>query len=1813
MNLIDLQNRINTLISRFVVEVTGSTSAGRYDIALASERVLVPILKEVFDYSELKLLNTPEDPNTPAIDLGDSDKRIAFQVTAEKGIEKVKDALRGFVKYKRFENYDRLIIYILTERQKSYSQDSLEGIVSSHISFDEKHDIWDHKYLMQHINNISDINKLQRICSLLEEHFADFRENRQMELLYENPDDLFPEQLDDEISRDAMVNMLTENFKSRQNIQLVSGIKQSGKTTLLAQFARANRENSIVYFLDDHPLSHQPNIFLLNVCYQMNVLLSGSAPAQLEILNLAQLINVFQGLQAKIRDKASKEGKVYYLIVDGIERGLAGKIGERIIDLLPRGWKRLCVLSSCRADNIPTLPEYFKPEKFSILPFNRSETVQFFSDTDIDVSHRKTIHEKTGGLPGYLRIIKDTYLADPTKEFIVYDNINNLIGQQVERVLPKLDSLTLQSLRFLAISPAPLEVEILAYLISTEKSVLLANLSTNPLLRIDATRSRVSFSSQLAQEEVYKGLDQQQVAELTKQLQQTLETYAPDAPVLDLLYREAKDYKGFQKAFLPSAVWSTISASGVSRVVQRLRLLSELAQENNDIPGLIKWTLGMAIVKGFVDQAIDQDEIAALLAIGEEKKALRKIYALPDPASKIRLLARVYTHTLDQGGHVSREARDELLNMVRNLNTSNLERELLYEIIADLMLIFPDEALELLDKAFGDTDVESRPESTILNVDTISASAEDNLDRVMRRVDVSRVIRRALIGRPLSSILPELHASTTNAKELIIRDWCRFHKEDKGLVDAINLWIDTIEADRSFSVSLRALRQMSGVVANLPTTVRLPLIERLKIQRYLALEAPREEWVSLRFTLAEALYPIDQVKALQDVNDIEAEILNKFIAYDELSFALARLLLTLHRILPNDKDRFQKTLVKFQEVFANLLEHSAEQFEVMRQTIEVLVRVDADTALLVAAELNTRSRRLQAYQTIIESLFNARAEEDMSNALGEALKWIKLISEGHLNRALLESSAYCSGTHFKVHENNVQKLLEFADNVGQNATKAMILSHIAVFYKSIDISRSEQIYRDAVDVWRKETDLKFQLHSGYQIVQIYSKANIEEALSLYTSIEKLADEPGFDLAIGNLGSVLVDILRLAIRSLSKIQFTDEGDLRKLIEFITSQIPSPQVRLEMNALLAERAYQVEAISEGHEYVQAKILSAIKLMEPGVEREVAIRDTLFVIHEYDPSEAKFLSDQLPISLRNRAWLLVIFWVICRQQTQDLPINFHSSNIVTFRPKLQQAINTLQHLSFDTSINAAIQFISRSIYVSFKGNKIDENQALDLLTSMDNFLTTSRCLPDKDNILHEGFLILCESSIHASRSRIYKCLSPGRRSIVKKDLDEKWRNLSSRARKVPNIADRALVMADIARDWHFHLDRDNTLAVSLLDEAYAEAVQISTTLDKINRIETIVEVLSLVGNKDQAKLAIRFAIDCLRTLRGVDYEEKAAAIIQMAYKIDETMAEETLKSLDQKRAIDHFQPSQAVIKIQELVQSPNRINKVSPDDEYADYVISRASNMLRADLAIGKGVVQDRNVIMSWLRQSQFGSVGTIVDVVGWTLDLADYAAKGTAAYGGENRYAPPDIFLSVIELVKHLANKYISSEQRAGIPEALEESFSGLSQHVLAIDLGKQEFARKWMQQWLSEHVDLHLKVCDPNFGLDSLRLLVGTPPTARVTIVTTDARLPEAEEEKSVKLAFEQHWREATSQAMPRLQLIIVPSSSTQKFTKRVAITQRGALIFTHSLHELGVSRAKIALLQKGEIADIEEQYVNQMLNLDTWFADDVEPIIIRVP
>ena len=236
MNSITIKNRIKQLISRFRYEVECSTATGTTDINVESENLLRQLFSVVYGHKDLKNLNLSEGLNFPAIDLGDDEARIAYQITSTTDIQKIKNTLKKFVNHKLYERFDRLIIYILTEKQKTYRATGLEKIKDS-FSFDIENDVLDYQDLLKEISDLP-FDKLHRVEEILEQQFGDESNLNQestnpLDWLAQVNDSWVEDSATFKINREKLLNELL-NFASGGNGVIVGG-PGVGKSYLLKE------------------------------------------------------------------------------------------------------------------------------------------------------------------------------------------------------------------------------------------------------------------------------------------------------------------------------------------------------------------------------------------------------------------------------------------------------------------------------------------------------------------------------------------------------------------------------------------------------------------------------------------------------------------------------------------------------------------------------------------------------------------------------------------------------------------------------------------------------------------------------------------------------------------------------------------------------------------------------------------------------------------------------------------------------------------------------------------------------------------------------------------------------------------------------------------------------------------------------------------------------------------------------------------------------------------------------------------------------------------------------------------------------------------------------------------------------------------------------------------------------------------------------------------------------------------------------------------------------------------------------------------
>ena len=138
------------MLNNFKTEIQTFSSLGLTNINKHSENFLKRILNVTYGY-ELENLNKGKS-NYPGLDLGDKGEGIAFQITATKKSEKIDETLISCLKHKQYETFKQINVFILTNKQSSYT---LKTVTEPHFTFNSETNIQDFTVLLKDIEHLS--------------------------------------------------------------------------------------------------------------------------------------------------------------------------------------------------------------------------------------------------------------------------------------------------------------------------------------------------------------------------------------------------------------------------------------------------------------------------------------------------------------------------------------------------------------------------------------------------------------------------------------------------------------------------------------------------------------------------------------------------------------------------------------------------------------------------------------------------------------------------------------------------------------------------------------------------------------------------------------------------------------------------------------------------------------------------------------------------------------------------------------------------------------------------------------------------------------------------------------------------------------------------------------------------------------------------------------------------------------------------------------------------------------------------------------------------------------------------------------------------------------------------------------------------------------------------------------------------------------------------------------------------------------------------------------------------------------------------
>lgn len=160
MNKENYLNRIAQYLAELECQVKILNSINLYNINIVAEDFYAGLLNLIFD-AEYKNKNVIVK-NASSIDLYESKKKIAFQVTSDSSAKKIRETIDKFIKDGLYKDFNHLRILELTGKNNYRTVFNTNGL----FAFNAKNDVIDNADLMNEIRSLS-TDKIEEICEYL--------------------------------------------------------------------------------------------------------------------------------------------------------------------------------------------------------------------------------------------------------------------------------------------------------------------------------------------------------------------------------------------------------------------------------------------------------------------------------------------------------------------------------------------------------------------------------------------------------------------------------------------------------------------------------------------------------------------------------------------------------------------------------------------------------------------------------------------------------------------------------------------------------------------------------------------------------------------------------------------------------------------------------------------------------------------------------------------------------------------------------------------------------------------------------------------------------------------------------------------------------------------------------------------------------------------------------------------------------------------------------------------------------------------------------------------------------------------------------------------------------------------------------------------------------------------------------------------------------------------------------------------------------------------------------------------------------------
>lgn len=1510
----------------------------------------------------------------------------------------------------------------------------------------------------------------------------------------------------DFVKRDALLHQI-EKILDQNDVVYIQGDEGVGKSTLLLDFVLQNSENSISHFvIKNYNFSYSYDCILDHIYKQVYFYCYGVECDENIIVNITLLNSIQSQLYKKIRQANFKKKNLYF-VFDGFENLSISKLEilAPIFDNLP--WVKAKFIFT---GNNEIVGQIFKSKKlkfkeFSLINFSIHETKEYFKEFETTESQISEIHISAHkGLPATLKEIKLLCIdSGGVENFLNSDNIsqNTDFFQKHWDKVDLEDKIQQDILSIIAYNDILLNIPSICDILNIDIDLFNSKIETLPFL--DVNEDNIKYQTDTLKNFAKNKLIGQE-DRVNSLLIEYFENHMDDDESkynLPNLYRKAQQWEKLTKYFeIDTFIYVLEKYQTMGNLNTQFNYGFEASKKDSSKfdEARLRFALHKSSVKDIEKHQLWESEIEARIVLDDYDQALILANSALLKEDRLKLLATLAKQAKIRGLAESPDLISQIKDLYDQIDFSKI-REKGFEIAGLLIYCDLELAISLVEKVSENsagknsldyayayltlyaTQINKKSKSQIADIDVLNSKIQ-NLE-VKNMTNALMFISDEYNFEQLISHVKNLN--NFSQKLFLLKSWIINNKTKEDVHLAVKFTLEEIVKSSNENVpNATSLAEISIPLTYISNNDHLvELINLFDVHRN-SINRPTKDYVRLQLNIAVALQKINIEKVEDRIFDIYLFIDD----LDDLSVKTDCLSLLWLWLSKNDIDNSIENLLSQTNSIESqtrinvdlLLKDTAFHFKMVESIISTLVTDYPNFIFETIKKLNTEERRDVGNYLAVSEYIKNKEIEDID--FGIINKFYFQINNNSIREDIIIEVIDKFYNDKKRDPAYIPKLLPYYDlisKISKIANKCYVITH-AIKILDFDLKynlKIELLLKELLESW-EGIDVQWEkIEIGYLIARDLADYSVDEAKKYLNFATELKNNEVF--SSDTIAKTYINSIKLCIRAfcgllLSRKEYDEE--LHKIYELINS-LESTGEKLKLLSELTLRVYSMnkkdlfdkifkDSINPllsmwGKNLLDSYKSNTISLIAPAIylySQSLFFSDYLTSISEYHQNA----------SIRN----------ICDFILTNLVYDDPVDDKIIFQKLDYPAINELCILIEKSSNDYELSRYIEQIVKVIKENKTElpKEQFGTLKQKIKTIIDTK--FPSIKGIQHEGYKIISEAEL----------------LTLDNYVPVKWDNLVLRAKLIPNLSDKALILIMLANKMNISSGKKKSKLV-LMEEAFEAIKKIPSIYDKTNRFDATWETFLDI---DRGKFLQYIKLAFQNLLTSKDGEIAGLRnLIDVAQQHDTSLAQEFVTMLDQDTA-------RMKLKAPFLNRIENK-NKVKNATEKIGAITTLDKNQFQE---VSRKYIEGLN---SGIRTSK---------EISETYEIIDKASK----------LSLNDSFESYMYFIQNVIKRFESNRKNAAI---LSSIFNATYENtklicVLSSDNilkmknlykfnqnsekgknpifsnGEQEEAYEYIKNWLSENIAERMYFIDPYFTEKDLKILQWLKefnPTCQVTILT----------------------------------------------------------------------------------------------------------------